>query len=205
MFKFLNSKKGFTMMEILIVVVVLGILVAVAVPVFGAGLKTQRIKDCNNQKTIIKSTVLQAMTGMFDNGRKQERLYVEEVQSDHRSTVPASSGNDKYKNKAAFIVSDATSGNPMGVTLGDIRNGYRSGGVNSDYEDGCRKEHKYLKKQKLATVPLYKYFSNEELPVCPFADLEDDDKSNDYAYYILWDDAEEDVVVICSCPECNED
>ena len=36
-YRFLSSKKGFTMMEILIVVIIMGILTGVAVPLFSGG------------------------------------------------------------------------------------------------------------------------------------------------------------------------
>ncbi len=207
LYRYLLSKKGYTFVEVMTVVIVMGILVAVAVPVFGAGLKAQRKKDCNSQKTMIKSTVQQAMYGMIDNGRKQDELYVMSRQSDHRDPVPACGSG--YDGEEAFVVSKAEGGDPMGVTLGDIRNGYRPEGQNSDYKWGCEgglhdginyQGNHYLKKQDLDGVRLYKYFSNQDLPICPFAENAD----KDYFYYILWDDSLNDVVIVCSHPDCNE-
>ena len=51
----LMSKKGFTLVELMIVVVILGILVAVAVPIFSAVTKNARTKTCASNIRIIKS------------------------------------------------------------------------------------------------------------------------------------------------------
>ncbi len=54
MFKFFKSKKGFTLVELMIVVVIMAILVAVAVPVFSAVTKNSRIKTCAaNRREIV--------------------------------------------------------------------------------------------------------------------------------------------------------
>ena len=53
----LMSKKGFTLVELMIVVVILGILVAVAVPIFGAVTKNARIKSCKSNQRVIKGNI----------------------------------------------------------------------------------------------------------------------------------------------------
>ena len=52
--KFLQSKKGFTLVELMIVVVIMAILVAVAVPIYSAVTENSRKKTClANQREIV--------------------------------------------------------------------------------------------------------------------------------------------------------
>ena len=54
MFKFMKSKKGFSLVELMIVVVIMAILVAVAVPIFNSVTGSSRAKTCiDNQRQII--------------------------------------------------------------------------------------------------------------------------------------------------------
>ena len=63
MFKFLKSKKGFTLVELMIVVVIMAILVAVAVPIYNAVTENARKKTCQgNQRNIISQITNTAMS-----------------------------------------------------------------------------------------------------------------------------------------------
>ena len=56
MFKFMKSKKGFTLVELMIVVVIMAILVAVAVPIYSAVTANAKKKTCiGNQREIVAS------------------------------------------------------------------------------------------------------------------------------------------------------
>ena len=55
--KLMNSKKGFTLVELMIAVVIMGSLVAVAIPVYGAVTKNAAKKTCDSNIRIIKENL----------------------------------------------------------------------------------------------------------------------------------------------------
>ena len=59
----LMSKKGFTLVELMIVVVILGILVVVAVPIFTTVTKNAKKKACDSNMRIIRSNLVAYMLG----------------------------------------------------------------------------------------------------------------------------------------------
>jgi len=61
--KMLN-KKGFTLVELMIVVIILGILVAVAVPIFTSVTKNAKVKACESNMRIIRSNLVAYMLGV---------------------------------------------------------------------------------------------------------------------------------------------
>lgn len=65
--KMLQNKKGFTLVELMIVIVIMGILVAVAIPVYGAVTKNAEKKTCaSNVQTIKANMATLQMTGGAD-------------------------------------------------------------------------------------------------------------------------------------------
>ena len=209
LYSFLCSKKGYTFVEVLIVVTVLGILVAVGVPIFSSGMKSQRIKDCNNQRVVVQSLVQEVMVGMVDNGRAQEEIKFDNahIKDGFNEKVVEYAGDgvngnsdDSFVGKFCFILDDGENA----FTIGDIRGGYRDttkpecGDDADGYRIGCEKYANYLKKERLKDDKFFWYLTNEELPVCPFADYENSDTNDDYHYYIFADGT-----VLCNCPECN--
>ncbi|MEG1834608.1 MAG: type II secretion system protein [Oscillospiraceae bacterium] len=62
--KMLQNKKGFTLVELMIVIVIMGILVAVAIPIYGAVTKNAEKKSCLANQNIISTNLSQyQMTG----------------------------------------------------------------------------------------------------------------------------------------------
>ena len=64
-------KKTFAKVITMMVVVVMSILVAVAVPTYQGISKSRRLDDCTMNRTMISSVVQEGMNGMFDSGKKQ--------------------------------------------------------------------------------------------------------------------------------------
>ena len=235
LYRFLLSKKGYSFVEVLIVVVILGILVAVGVPIFVSGYRAQAVKDCNNQKTIISTLFGEVTAGMMDSGKTQSKVDFSRVPSGRKTTYPGDGVNgnkdDAYVGKSCFLLTDDPN---AAFTIGDIRGGYfgkdqwnqarnnenypggfgykypewPSGEPESEafensvatykYELGCEYGY-YLKKKAMENEIFYLHFTNEEIPVCPFADFDNSSTTDDYRYYIF-----EDGTVFCTCPHCNE-
>lgn len=214
MFKFFCSKKGFTFVELMAVVTILGILTAVAVPLFISGLNNQKRKDCQNQCIVMETVVKQAMYGMIDNGAKQEEYKEGEVVVKEEIDIAGwGDGPDKIQyNPGSGIENNDHTRTKLNIdskydykyctifnktlTLGKIRGGYWADGSFESYKVGATpKNHRYLKKKSLENALLYKYLSNSELPICPF----DDPDSPKYHYVIFGDGS-----VFCTCPECNK-
>ncbi|MBO5896713.1 MAG: prepilin-type N-terminal cleavage/methylation domain-containing protein [Clostridia bacterium] len=206
LYSFLRSKKGYTFVEVLIVVIVLGILTAVGVPVFTSGYKAQAKKDCNNQRVVVKSLVQEVMTGMIDNGRSQKFIDFAKVPEAHKTTYTGDgvtgNGDDSYVGESCFIL---VTDEDAAFTIGDVRGGYRDktkpncGDDTDGYKNGCEIYGNYLKKERLKDNKFFWYLTNEEIPVCPFADYENSETTDDYHYYIF-----NDGTVLCDCPDCND-
>ncbi len=74
MFGFLQSKKGFTLVELMIGVLILAVISAVAVPMLDKRQKKQRVMDCDENCMMIETIVKQMMAGMMDNGKQSTYL-----------------------------------------------------------------------------------------------------------------------------------
>lgn len=72
MFRFLKTKKGFTLVELLVVVAIVGILVAVAVPIYNSVTRSGRIRTCNVMR---REVVSQAKNWCMDNSFNQDFDY----------------------------------------------------------------------------------------------------------------------------------
>ena len=179
--KFLKDKKGFSLTELMVTVLILGILTAVAVPAYTKISKTKRIDDCYGNRAVVSNVVKEVMVGMIDNGKKQDLINIELVDGYSRAPSDFPTG---YANEPCLMLSED-------LTIGEIRGGYRLAG---DYAIGCESGH-YLKRKDLEDVKFYQFLANQEIPQCAFEETDE----VDYKYYIF-----EDGTVLCDCPECVE-
>lgn len=75
MMKFLQSKKGFTLVELMIVVVIMAILVAVAVPIYSAVTENSKRKTCIANQREITASFINAQMSSLVKGIKDGDTY----------------------------------------------------------------------------------------------------------------------------------
>ena len=75
--KFMNkNKKGFTLVELMIVVVIMAILVAVAVPIFNAVTTNAKIKTCNGNARILSGQINTIVLNEIGGGTDDKQVVV---------------------------------------------------------------------------------------------------------------------------------
>lgn len=90
--KKVNNKKGFTLAELLVVVAILAILIAIAVPIFGSAMdnatKTAKEANARSIKSAAMVKIMQDNTAKGTNGWKVE-AYVDTDGSIHINSISA--------------------------------------------------------------------------------------------------------------------
>lgn len=80
------NKKGFTLVELMIVVVIMAVLVAVAVPVYVTVAETAKKRTCNNNCRTISSAVTNYLNGAYSEGN--ERQTVNDFEIHNENSLP---------------------------------------------------------------------------------------------------------------------
>ena len=71
-----RSKRGFTLVELMIVVVIMAILVTVAVPLYNAVLGGVEKRTCRSNMKVVENMLQNYRNGSFDSGGNQENTVV---------------------------------------------------------------------------------------------------------------------------------
>lgn len=90
-----GNKKGFTLAELLVVVAIVGILVAISVPVFTAQLgKARRATNNANLRAAKAAAVAQYLTDDSNNNGQNDKVYVYDVDAGTVATTDTAKGDD---------------------------------------------------------------------------------------------------------------
>ena len=114
MFKFMKSKKGFSLVELMIVVVIMAILVAVAVPIFNSVTGNAREKTCIDNQRQLMTVIGNLYMGEGVSGKEGETFDI--TVTGGVMTVPA---ND------ALLTFEGGTGAPK-VTKAEIEGSFKT-------------------------------------------------------------------------------
>lgn len=116
MFNKLKNRKGFTLMEMLIVVAIIAILVAIAIPTFNAAMaKSRAATDLANIRSGYAAAVVAAMTDAIPEGGQDYTL-----QADGSVALAAdATSNYACKGSSTKVADGSTIGGKFSVNAGD--------------------------------------------------------------------------------------
>ncbi|NLA76529.1 MAG: prepilin-type N-terminal cleavage/methylation domain-containing protein, partial [Clostridiales bacterium] len=83
--KILSSRKGFTLVELLIVVIIMAILVAVTIPVYGAVTSNAQKKTCAANRKILSDTLSSYKMGVMTTSNRKKFLILQLLQTPPRT------------------------------------------------------------------------------------------------------------------------
>jgi prepilin-type N-terminal cleavage/methylation domain-containing protein len=140
---------GFTLAELLVVVAIIGILVAVSIPIFNEQLeKSREASDIANLRAAKAAAIAAVISGQIESGTaiQQQIDYWYNIETGKYQTAPLSKGYGKGTAQGNYYYSTGDKGSHCNNEYG-----YNS---NTAYEDGCI-EMSYEIIDGLKTIRIY--------------------------------------------------